>query len=132
MGNGKLIDIEKDPWISQVGKLSPYVTNDNLKGLRVSYLLDENNRWKEDLIHQNFTSQDAIDILNMPTGDKNSRDEISWFPNKKDTFTVKSAYHLAKDNNNRLEASHSDRIKSSLFWKSIWSLKTLPRSKVCV
>lgn len=43
--NRKLIDIEKDPWISRTGKLNPYVTKDNLKGLRVSILLDDNNRW---------------------------------------------------------------------------------------
>lgn len=76
-------------------------------------------------------SQDAIDTLNIPIGDKNSKDEIFGRPDKKGIFSVKSVYHLAIKTNTSKEASQSDNTKTSSFWKNIWNSGVLPRTKVC-
>lgn len=116
-----MIKIDKDPQINRAGNLKPLLTKDHLKGQRVKSLLDDNNAWREDIIHQPFIPQDAKDILNMPLGNKNSIDKISWHPNNKGIFSVKSAYDLAMESNSRQEASQSDHNKASREWKSIWA-----------
>lgn len=113
VGNGNLITIDKDPWINRKGNPRPIHTKDQLKGQRVNRLLDENNCWKKDIVFKTFDLQDAEDILNIPIGDKNSRDEIIWHPDKKGLFSIKSAYHLAIEINSHKQASQSDKSKAT-------------------
>lgn len=102
-----------------------------MKGQKVKALFDSNNNWKDDIITKCFSPQDAEDILNMPTGEIKLKDEIIWHPDKKGNFSVKSAYHLALERNSSNEASQSDISKSTRLWKSLWSLKVAPKTKIC-
>lgn len=131
VGNENLITIDKDPWINRTVSLSPLVTVDFLNGQRVNRLLDENNNWKKELLIQSFSPQDVEDIMNIPTGEKSSRDEIIWRYDKKGVFSVKSAYHLAVESNSSNQASPSNAETASRLWKSIWNAKVLPRTKIC-
>lgn len=84
----------------------------------------------EALIIQNFSPQDVEDIINTPLGDKSVKDEIIWQTNKKGSFTVKSAYHLAVSISNLKDASPSDQSRSSHLWKSLWAADVIPRAKI--
>lgn len=96
------------PGIIREGSLKPFSKSDSFKEKRVNWLLDDNNKQKEDLINECFIPQNVVDILNMPTGNKESKDEIIWHLDKKGFFNVKSAYHLAMTLNTQVEASQSD------------------------
>lgn len=97
---------------------------------RVNVLLDENNSWREDLLHNTFLPQDVEDILNIPTGEKSSKDEIIWHLDKKGQFTVNSVYHLAMETNDWRASSPSNKENLSNQWKSLWKIGVLPRIKI--
>lgn len=130
MGNGNKITIDEDPWISRIGNPRPLITKDQLKGQMVKSLLDDNNLWREDLMKQSFLPQDSEDILNIPTGDNNTTDEIFWSPDRKGLFSIKSIYHLAIETRDIHEGSQSDKNKMNTFWKSIWDSGVLPKIKI--
>lgn len=92
VGNGKYISISKGPWINNDESSIPISIKDNLKGLKVSCIIDERNRWMEDKIKENFSQHEAEDILRMPLASEESKDEIIWKYDKRGTFSVKSAY----------------------------------------
>lgn len=100
------------PFDQKRGEPSPTVISIQAKDKRANCLLDENNNWKEEIIRQWSSSQDVEDIINMPTGEKSSKDEIIWHYDKKGCFSVKSVYRLATDIKASQEASQSDQSKS--------------------
>lgn len=132
IGNGRQVRIDKDLWLNRKGNARPIFVNENLKGLRVNHLLDNNNKWKEDIILQGFSHVDIEDILNIPSGRKDTIDEIIWNFDKKGQFSVKSAYHLAMTQSNHNTSSQQSSNDSTRVWKNLWKLKVLPRTKVCV
>lgn len=83
VGNGNLITIDKDPWINRKGNPRPIPVMDHLKGIRVNQLLDENNKWRKEIIMGSFDPQDVEDILAIPLGGKSVKDEIIWNFDKK-------------------------------------------------
>lgn len=74
-----------------MGAKSPILTPETLKGRKVKTLLDDNNRWMESKIMESFIQTDATDILNIPLGGPNVKDEIIWSHDKKGIFSVRSA-----------------------------------------
>lgn len=123
VGNGNMIQIDKDPWINRPGSRTSIIVNESVKGKRVNWLLD--------LIRQHFLPHDVEDILNIPIGIRSSRDKIIWHPDKKGIFKVKGAYHLAMDIKSKEKATQSDRSKTTKEWKSLWNSWILPRTKIC-
>lgn len=78
VGNGNYIHLNEDPWIPRNGNYKLSTVPDSLKGKTVSAIIDENNKWRKDLISHTFDPQDKEDILSIPLGSKNSKDEIIW------------------------------------------------------
>lgn len=66
-----------------------------LKGRRVSSLINFERKWNEDLIKAKFIKSDANSILNMPFRSQDSNDDIYWGHDFKGQFSIKSAYHFA-------------------------------------
>ena len=52
-------------------------------------------------------------------------DGLAWAGTKNGQFTVRSAYHVAKDKFEKEEGSSSNMHESQLLWKKIWKLKGL-------
>lgn len=90
IGNRKQIRIDRDPWINRKGNARLVLVKENLKGHKVSHLLDNDNHWKKDIIRQRFSNHDIEDIMNMPTGSKDTNNEVIWNLDKKGLFSVKS------------------------------------------
>jgi len=61
--------------------------------LLVHQLIDDGKReWKVDLIKLLFSEEAAIEITKIPLISRDIVDTLIWWPNKKSSFTVKSAY----------------------------------------
>ena len=62
----------------------------------VSALIDvETKRWKVDMVKSLFLPFEVEMILNIPLSYNLPEDKIIWVKNKKEEFTVKSAYYIA-------------------------------------
>lgn len=131
VGNGKHVIINEDPWLSREGSRSPVVVPDRLKGRRVSELINPNGEWNEEEVRRNFIPSDAEDILTIPIGTPQSKDEIIWAIDSKGVFKVKSAYHLANKIQRAKEASGSNE-NAHAKGGNIWKLDIIPRAKICI
>ena len=99
VGNGKRIHIWED-------KLLPtLITHKVISTPRdfddfpmVSSLIDENSKWwKLDLVKSLFLHVEANEILKILLNHSLSEDSLIWLGNKKGSFTMKSAYYVAKE-----------------------------------
>ena len=63
-----------------------------------SSLIDENSKWwKPDLVKSLFLHLEANEILKIPLSHNLPEDSLIWLGKKKGSFTVKSAYYVAKE-----------------------------------
>lgn len=74
--------------------------------------------------------EDAEAVLNMRRRGKNLVDTIIWNQDPKGAFTVKSAYHLARNISLNPRASESDSSLTKAVWRSIWNANCIPRAKI--
>ena len=88
----------------------------------VSSLIDFDTRWwKVDVIRATFLPLDASTILKIPISYNLPEDSLIWIGNKRGTFSVKSAFHIAiglVDSSEDGESTSSG-LRTSL-WKQIW------------
>ena len=88
----------------------------------VSSLIDFDTRWwKVDVIRATFLPLDANTILKIPISYNLPEDSLIWIGNKRGTFSVKSAFHIAiglVDSSEDGESTSSG-FRTSL-WKQIW------------
>jgi ribonuclease HI len=130
--NGTDINIWKDNWLPPPfeGPIVPSVPILQDTPTMVCSLIDwDRNVW--DLSHINqFIDQDVCKHIRMiPFGDGSGSDRLVWPWNTNGVYSVKSGYHWhhsrkfkAIPNNNH----HSHQV-STLFWKLIWSMNTIPK-----
>ena len=88
----------------------------------VSSLIDFDTRWwKVDVIKATFLPLDASTILKIPISYNLPEDSLIWIGNKRGTFSVKSAFHIATGLVDSSEdgESTSSGFRTSL-WKQIW------------
>ncbi|MCI21781.1 hypothetical protein A2U01_0042951, partial [Trifolium medium] len=80
VGNGASIELWEDNWIHQRGNAStwsPKPTSTNY--LKVQDIMEDNdNGWKDHLIHQLFIPQEAQKILRIPLIDRTQDDTLTW------------------------------------------------------
>jgi len=89
----------------------------------VMELIDhQEHRWSADLIRHIFDSSQVEEILNIPLGDTNQSDYLVWLVSKDESFTVKSAYHLAQMMEKRQLYTHVPGSSKEYDgrWKKIW------------
>jgi hypothetical protein len=66
---------------------------------------------------------DVQDILKIKASTRNDSDFLAWNPEKNGVFTVKSAYHLAFEEQLRQDGRHATSMNplgQSAYWKLIW------------
>ena len=87
----------------------------------VSSLIDENTKWwKPDLVNSLFLHFEANEILKIPLSHNLPEDSLSWMGNKRGSFTVKSAYYVAKGLLDAgIAGENSSNHQASPFWKKI-------------
>lgn len=129
IGNGESAHIWGDKWLptpSTYSVQSPPKILD--RGALVRDLIDNDTRWwKKVLIEEIFNPEEARVIQNIPISVLNQPDKLVWRGNARGTFSVSSAYYMAKDCATAHQAECSVRVKDNEIWKEIWKLQ-IPNS----
>jgi hypothetical protein len=90
---------------------------------KVVELFDERKvGWNQDMLTSIFTMEEVEAIKSIPISQTNQPDVWIWQCTNTDTFSVKSAYHLAKEVETRGTPEGSMKTKESILWKTIWKL----------
>jgi ribonuclease HI len=90
----------------------------------VSELLDRDaNWWNTPIIKEIFQAEEAELICRLAVSPRSGEDRLIWNYNKNGDFSVRSAYHLAKDKFEVDKGSCSHRESSKPLWKAIWAIE---------
>lgn len=97
VGSGEHINIWSDPWIPRNNTRKAISHKGNNLITRVRDLINPiANSWDEDLVMPTFVPEDARIILQIRIQEHDD-DFIAWHYDKRGTFSVKSAYRVAKN-----------------------------------
>jgi hypothetical protein len=89
----------------------------------VNVLIDQDQGcWKQELLVEIFTSEEARVIENIPLGPCLPKDMQFWKASKNGIFTVRSAYHLGMELIASSSAQSSRGGIEKGFWKDLWAL----------
>jgi hypothetical protein len=121
IGNGLKVKIWKDQWLPRQFDFkirSPIVNLD--EHALVSNLIDpDTKQWDRGLIYSTFNHAEAKQILSIPISQRSPEDKLIWHWEKDGDYSVRSTYHLLKDQcNPNLAESSSSHLKQ--LWKEIW------------
>ena len=89
--------------------------------MMVSALIDaDSGAWLANMIRDIFMEHEADSILSIPLSTKLPVDRLVWSAAANRRFSVKSAYHLARNRGiiDRGESSDSSGMRS--FWRKLW------------
>lgn len=125
------IDAATDPWIPKEGSCKPTITQRSIAQATVAQLIDNQGRWKEELIRTNFMEEDAEIILNIPINSSPREDTVIWQKDSKGLFSVRSAYRLGIHLSRQNEASASSYQEMESKWNFFWKTKLPPKIKIC-
>ena len=130
VGNGSSIKVWQDKWIPQPFGFK--VVSPNLffgEDLLVEDLIDKGlSQWRVELLEVLFSPRDTEMILQIPLCSSWPADEIVWHYSRDGSFSVKTAYHLART----LEDLRSSQVgvstaSSATNWTKIWGLEVPPK-----
>jgi hypothetical protein len=80
--------------------------------------------WDSRLIHSIFNTAEAALICSIPVSPGGGPDKLIWRGNSSGMFSVRSAYHLAKERVSRDLGESSDAAPALVFfWKHLWKLR---------
>jgi hypothetical protein len=124
VGDGKSIKIWGDRWlptpITHSVQSPPKIIGPESM---VNVLIDQNRGcWKQELLVEIFTSEEARVIENIPLSPCLSKDIQFWKASRNGIFTVRSAYHLGKELIDSSSAQSSRGGVEKGFWKDLWAL----------
>lgn len=99
----------------------------------VADLIDtDTKKWKEDALTNLFSPSEAEVIKSIPISLGGREDKIVWHYTTNGAFSVKSAYYLHKDLENKHVGESSSGNLHSDIWKSIWNLKVPNKVKTFI
>ncbi|XP_059441892.1 uncharacterized protein LOC132174217 [Corylus avellana] len=125
IGYGESVRIWEDRWLPSSGS---HKVQSPIKVLprdaKVSNLINpETKCWDTALVQNVFTEVEAREICGMVVCPTTRRDRLVWAGGKHGVFTVRSAYHLAKEIGQREEGSCSKENLQKKVWKGIWKIQ---------
>jgi hypothetical protein len=128
VGNGRNIKIWGDKWLPSPTTHTIQSPIRNLDGeAKVCELIDQDlNWWNIPLIKEVFRKEEAEMICGMAICPGTQQDCMVWAGNKSGLFTVRSAYHLAKEVEKREVGGCSGNNMMTHLWNKIWQLQ-VPR-----
>jgi hypothetical protein len=101
------------------------------KQAMVAELIEENSaNWNKPLIRNIFSLEEGKIICNIPVSKYQQKDKLIWVATTTGEFTVKSAYHLKKEIQDRKKGECSNKAICQAIWKIIWNLKVPNSTKV--
>jgi hypothetical protein len=90
---------------------------------KVRDLIDvSTNWWNYELIREIFPEDEAKRICSMVVSPLGQKDQIVWAGTKKGIFTVRSAYHLAKEISLANEGESSNEGRNERVWQTLWKI----------
>ena len=78
--------------------------------------------WDEHIIGTIFSKEEATTIRSILLSSTNQEDQLIWRGIANGIFSVKSAYHLAREVEDRNRAESSMGLHNNQVWKLIWRL----------
>lgn len=125
VGDGRSVAIWGDRWlptkITHKIQSPPHILGATAK---VCELIDSaTNWWNIPPVETVFNPEEARIICGMTICPRTQKDQLIWGANKQGPFTVRSAYHLAKEVRRRTEGSTSTSTNMHQIWKRIWRIK---------
>jgi hypothetical protein len=129
IGNGSTVRVTRDNWIPGTPPTMLKTLVQLNDGQTVDTLLDANlHSWDESVVRSIFSEEVARKVLQIPISCRGDNDFISWPHSRFGTYTVRSAYHLARSEEALVSRSKSGRGMSSdtladtTLWKSLWAV----------
>jgi hypothetical protein len=128
VGDGTSINIWTDCWIPVPSTFKIQTPVRILNGdAKVSELIDgSSNWWNISLVHEIFSKEEADMICGLPICPGRQSDRLVWVGTKNGLFSVKSAYHLAKDSYDSSNGVCSNAVANVQQWKNVWCIKGAP------
>ncbi|XP_021846130.2 uncharacterized protein [Spinacia oleracea] len=128
VGNGKSIVAGRDKWVNGgTPVFSSNVTLRQAKDWKVHhFLLPSGEGWNLAEINSSFEFLDARRILSMELPSSNAEDFLYWKYHISGKLSVKSAYAMLVLG----DSSDYGLNSESVFYKSLWSMKILPKWKI--
>jgi ribonuclease HI len=132
IGDGKSVSIWGDKWIPRPSTYSIQSPCNILsKEAKVAKLFEEEStKWNKSLIKNIFSVEEEQIICNIPVSKYQQKDKLIWAATTTGEFTVKSAYHLEKEIQNRKKGECSNQGALQAIWKIIWKLQIPNSTKV--
>lgn len=129
IGDGTQVKIWRDRWIpstnSHIIQSPSHVLRHDAK---VCEIIDADTKWWNiPLIEQIFPVEIVEQICSIPISPLEMQDRLVWAGTSTRHFSVRSTYHLEREQQARLLGSCSDSSLSSSMWTFIWTLQ-IPRS----
>lgn len=128
VGSGEHINIWADPWLPSNDLRRPRTLQGVNILTRVLELLDPaTNTWDAQLVRQTFCPEDAATILSIPIYEHYD-DFVAWYFDPKGLFSVRSAYRLYVELQER-QGAHprgqnlAGTEEAAAFWKKLWSIR---------
>lgn len=125
VGDGRSIHIWEDRWLpSATTHVVQTPTRILHSQARVCELIDsDTNWWNIPLVDEVFNEEEARLICSMPICPRTQGDRRVWGGNKNGDYTVRSAYHLAKEIIQRDTGGSSMENTMITVWKRIWKVR---------
>jgi len=79
--------------------------------------------WNGDLLKEVFTEEEAKFIANIPLSPLLPEDRLIWCGTASGNFTVRSAYHLGKEEQERRASQCSKGNTGQDVWKTLWAME---------
>ena len=91
---------------------------------KVCNLIDKNiGGWDLNIMARLFQDEEVKAIISIPLSRTDQEDKLIWEGTTNGLFSVESAYHLAKEMEDKNKAECSKSTWSSGVWKRLWKLK---------
>lgn len=132
IGNGLLVDVWKDRWLTGngSGKLSPIPTNNRFTPLLVSDIINaDNGTWNISHIEPFIPSCEAAKIRATPIGTPSTCDRLVWPEVKSGDYSVKSGYcHAIGDSPLvSMDRASSSHVVNKEIWRVLWGARVTPK-----
>ncbi|KAL5739883.1 hypothetical protein ACOSQ2_029063 [Xanthoceras sorbifolium] len=96
IGNGEYVSIYEDQWLLRESTFRVCSPRFLLEGVLVVGLIGESGSWSEEIVRRYFIPEEAEAILSIPLSRNSRMDSIMWHYDKREEFSVKSAYKIAQ------------------------------------
>lgn len=130
IGSGKNISVFRSNWIPRPSTFQPIFTPNLPPEATVAVLIDNENKWKPDLIQSMFLKEDAEAILSIPLPRRKRKDQVIWHYDKKGEYSVKSGYQVAL--NMKFPDPPGCSRSNDSKWSIIWKLSLPEKIKIFV